>query len=111
MNSFISITAQQLRAAADLKERIQSLERQLAQILGGGVTVAAVPARRRLSPSAIANIRAGVRKRMAALKAQGSAKAGGRRPKRKLSPAARAAIAATARARWAKAKAAGRNRL
>lgn len=113
MNSLTSLTAQQLRAAADLKERIQALERELGQLLGqptlSRIGVATV--RRRLSAQAIANIRAGVRKRMAAARAKMGSKAGTWKPRRKISAAGRAAIAAAARARWAKAKASGRNRL
>lgn len=114
MNSLTSLTAQQLRAAADLKERIQALERELGQLLGQPILSrfgASTVVRRRLSPRAIANIRAGVRKRMAAVRAKMGSRAGKWKPRRKISAAGRAAIAAAARARWAKAKASGRNRL
>jgi hypothetical protein len=63
------------------------------------------PKKRRLSAQGLANIRAGVAKRMAA---QGKA---GQKAKRKLSAAGRAAISAAAKARWAKARAAGRTKL
>lgn len=113
MNSLTSLTAQQFRAAADLKERIQALERELGQLLGQPTLTrfGAAIVRRRLSAQAIANIRAGVRKRMAAARARMGTKAGAAKPKRKISAAGRAAIAAAARVRWARAKASGRNRL
>ena len=78
-----TLTAQQLRRAADIQERIQSLQKELGQILGGveGNSVGATQTR------------------------------GNGRRRKKMSAAGRAAIAAAARARWAKAKAAGRNRL
>jgi hypothetical protein len=58
-----------------------------------------------MSAQGLANIRAGVAKRMAA---KGKAV---QKPKRKFSAAGRAALAAAARARWAKVKAAGKTRL
>ena len=67
-------------------------------------------ARRKMSAQGLANIRAGVAKRMAA-----RAKAGAARPAKKakkhFSAAARAALGAAIRARWTKAKAAGKSRL
>jgi len=142
----INITPTQLRKAADIQERIQSLQEQLGQLLGGevstpaqsteaprtrkrasaagrarmraaqlarwakikGTTPSTKPAKnakRKMSAEGLANIRAGVAKRMAA---QGKAV---RKPKRKFSAAGRAALAAAARARWAKAKKAGKSRL
>jgi hypothetical protein len=140
----INITPTQLRKAADLQERIQALQEELGQLLGGFSpaetaaieapkkrkvsaagrarmraaqiarwakikgTAAATPApkkKRKLSPQGLANIRAGVAKRMAA---QGRPV---QTPKRKFSAAGRAALSAAAKARWAKAKAAGKTRL
>src|ERR1019366_3045088 len=67
-------------------------------------------AKRKMSAQRLANIRAGVAKRMAA---QGKAPAAkpAKKAKKKFSAAARAALAAAAKARWAKAKAAGKSRL
>ena len=61
--------------------------------------------KRKLSAQGIANIRAGVAKRMAA---RGKA---AQKPKRKLTAAGRAALSAAAKARWAKAKKAGKTKL
>lgn len=59
---------------------------------------------RKMSAEGLANIRAGVAKRMAA---QGKVQ----KPKRRMSAAGRAAVAAAMRARWAKAKKEGKSRL
>jgi len=116
MNSLSSLSPQQLRRAADIQERILSLQGELNRILGEAPSapIAAAPVshpagKRKLSPQAIANIRAGVRKRLAAQKA----KAGPTRPAatRTLTPAARRRLAEIARARWAKVKAAGKSKL
>ena len=143
--AMINVTPTQLRRAADLQEKIQSLQEELGQLLGGEVTTpaetteapkkykfsaaarakmrkaqkarwakikgtaqAAKPApktKRKMSAKGLANIRAGVAKRMAA---QGKP---AHKPKRKFSAAGRAALSAAAKARWAKAKKAGKSRL
>ena len=63
-----------------------------------------------MSAQGLANIRAGVTKRMAA---QGKAPAAKpvKKAKRKFTAAGRAALAAAAKARWAKVKAAGKTSL
>jgi hypothetical protein len=136
----INATPTQLRKAADIQEKIQLLQKELNQLLGGpgetpateapkrrkvraagrarmraaqiarwarikGAKGAKAPTKRRLSAQGIANIRAGVAKRMAA---QGKAV---QKPRRKLTAAGRAALSAAAKARWAKAKKAGKTRL
>ena len=135
MNSITELTAQQLRQAADIQEKIESLQKELNQILGATVEsapseapkkrkmsaagrkaiAAAAKARwakikgtapkRKLSAKAIANIRAGVARRMAA---KGKAV---QKSKRKLTAAGRAALSAAAKARWAKVKKAGKSKL
>jgi len=107
MNNLLTVSPQALRRAADLQERIATLQSELTQLLGG---LAEAPneqprRRRKLSAQGLANIRAGVRKRWAA---KGTA---GAKPKRRMSPAAKARLAAIARARWRKAKKAGRTTL
>jgi hypothetical protein len=141
----INATPTQLRKAADIQEKIQSLQEELGQLLGGELSTSAQPteeprkykfsaagrarmraaqkarwakikgtapetkpaqkAKRKMSAQGLANIRAGVAKRMAA---QGKVV---QKPKRKMSAAGRAAISAAAKARWAKAKRAGKSRL
>src|SRR2546425_315188 len=104
MNSSpINLTAQQLRHAAGLQERIEALQGQLAKMLGspaGNSRATAAPRKRRMSAVAIARIRAAQKARWARIKARRGSK-----PKRKLSAAAKAKLAAIARARWKQAKA------
>ena len=140
-----SLSPKQLRKAADIQEKIQSLQEELGQLLGGDVSTPAQPteapekrkfsaytrakmrkaqqarwasikgttpsvkpvkkAKRKMSAQGLANIRAGVAKRMAA---QGKVV---QKPKRKFSAAGRAALSAAAKARWAKAKRAGKTTL
>jgi hypothetical protein len=139
-----TLSPQQLRQAADVRENILELQEELGQLLGGEVPTPAQPneaprkrrkvsvagrarmqaaqkarwakikgtapstapaPKKKLSAQGIANIRAGVAKRMAA---QGKAV---QKPKRKFSAAGRAALSAAAKARWAKAKKAGKTRL
>ena len=112
MNSISSLSAQQLRRAATIKEQIDALESELGKILGGGgaTQTTTTNGRRTMSASARARIGAAQKARWAKVKGRGAAKAAPS-GKRRMSPAARAKIAAAAKARWAKAKAAGRKSL
>jgi hypothetical protein len=144
--TMINATPTQLRKAADIQEKIQSLQEELGQILGGEVSTPAQPAKapkrkwkfsatarakmrkaqkarwakikgtapsaktahkpkKKMSAQGLANIRAGVAKRMAA---QG--KAVQKQPRIQRSAAWKAAVSASAKARWAKAKKAGKSR-
>jgi hypothetical protein len=144
--TMINATPTQLRKAADIQEKILSLQNELTEILGGevptparatgaptkkrkmsaagraaisaaakarwanikGTAPAAKPAqkpKRKMSAQGLANIRAGVAKRMAA---QGRAV---QKPRRKMSAAGLANIRAAQKARWAKAKKARQTRL
>jgi hypothetical protein len=140
MMNLLNATPTQLRKAADLQEKIQSLQEELGQILGGevptpaqtieapkrrkvsaagkarmraaqiarwakikGTAPEAKPAqepKRKMSAAGLANIRAGVAKRMAA---QGTVV---QKPKRKMTAAWRRALERAWAARRAKAKAA-----
>ena len=107
-----NLSPAQLRKAAELKERIESLISELASILGGASSLNPQPlppksGRRQMSAAGRARIAAAARARWAKLR--GSAV--NSRPRRRMSAAARARIAAAAKARWAKAKAAGKSRL
>ena len=108
----INITPRQLRKAANIQEKIQSLQAQLAQLLGAAAAPAATeaPKKRKMSAAGVARIRAGAKARWAKVRA---AKAGTvvKAPKRKFTAAGRARLAALAKARWAKAKKAGKSRL
>ena len=133
-----SLSPKQLRKAADIQEKIQSLQEELGQLLGGETPSSAqtteepkkkrkmsaagraairaaqiarwakikgTAPKRKLSAEKLANIRAGVAKRMAAQRKAVQ------EPKRKFSAAGRAALSAAAKARWAKAKKTRKSRL
>jgi hypothetical protein len=108
MNTFSSLSAQQLRRAAAIKEQIDALQSELGKILGGASESG--NGRRTMSASARARIAAAQKARWAKVKGNSAGKSNGSR-RRRMSPAARAKIAAAAKARWAKAKAAGRKSL
>ena len=92
-------------AAARAKMRAAQKARW-AKIKGTAPTAKpAKKAKRKMSAEGLANIRAGVAKRMAA---QGKPV---QKPKKKFSAAGRAALSAAAKARWAKAKKAGKTTL
>lgn len=102
-----NLSASQLRRAASLKERIESLESELSRLLAvnGSASLAAVPGttgRRTLSAAARRKIAAAQRRRWAKRKAAGGASnASAPKKKRHMSAAARAKIAEAARRRWA----------
>jgi hypothetical protein len=109
MNLISNLTAQQLRRAADIQDKIAALQDELSQYLGGSVSSAKAPRKRRMSAAGRARIIAAQKARWAKVKSSGGSAKPAKR--RKMSAAAKAKIAAAARARWAKAKAAGRKAL
>ena len=111
-SSITDLSAQQLRRAANIKDKIQTLENELGKILGSSikpVAAAAPKKRRKMSAAGRAKIAAGQKARWA--KAKGQKMKQSQPKKRKMSAAARAKISAAAKARWAKVKAAGKNTL
>jgi hypothetical protein len=73
MNSLIGLTPKALRKAADLQERIESLQEELSQILGAGVSAPVQAAeepkkRKKFSAAAKANMRAAQQARWAGIK-------------------------------------------
>jgi hypothetical protein len=121
--SINQLTPSQLRQAADLQERIAKLQNELATIFGSETKAptiqAAKPAKRKMSASAIAKIRAAQKARWAKIKATKAipapapkavaASVPAAKPVKKgrsISTEARAKMAAAAKARWAKVKAA-----
>ena len=114
MNSIANLSIQQLRKAATLKEKIQSLEKELGRILGSPtkpVAHVAPKKRRKMSAAGRAKIAAAQRARWAKVNGKKLSVKPGKKAKRKMSAAARAKISAAAKKRWAKAKAAGKNTL
>ncbi|MFZ1087234.1 MAG: hypothetical protein WAN35_19910 [Terracidiphilus sp.] len=99
-----SLTVTQLRRAADIKEKIEALNEEMASILDAPDSVPAkAPKKRKMSAAGRAKIAAGQKARWAKVKgAKPAAKAPAK--KRKMSAAAKAKISAAAKARWAKVK-------
>ena len=112
MSNILSLTTKQLRRAADLKEKIEALNTELASILG---TPASAPAKARkkrgMSAAGRAAVAAAQKTRWAKIKAGKPTSKAPTKTKRTMSAAAKARISAAAKARWAKAKAAGKKRL
>ena len=100
-----SLSAQELRRAASIKERIDSLENELAAILGQESS----RTNRVMGSHARAGTSASMQGRWALRKAKEPYRVVKTRKKR--SAAVRARLAAVARERWRKAKAAGKTRL
>ena len=113
MNSFINLTPQQLRKAANVQERIVSLQKQLSQLLGAPVRLVPGAARKKRTMSAAgrARIAAAARARWAKIRGAKRAARPVQKPRRKISAAGRARLAALARARWKAAKAQGKKAL
>jgi hypothetical protein len=112
--SITNLTPKVLRKAANLQEKILLLQKKLNQILGTAAPQengAPAPRRRKLSARAIANIRAGAKKRWAKVKGTSVVSGPGRKRRRKMSAAGRARLSAMAKARWKRAKASGKSRL
>jgi hypothetical protein len=105
------LTASQLHRAADLKYKIESLQKQFVRLLGGTTGAAAPRKRRKMSAAARRKIAAAQKARWAKANGRKSATKPVKKARRKLSATARAKISAAAKARWAKAKAAGKSRL
>jgi len=114
------LTPQALRKAANIKEKISELQKELGKLLGtNGASTPAVShtpknvrrKKRGMSAAGRAAVSAAAKARWAKIKGTTSpTKLVGKR-KRKLSAAGRAALVAAARARWAKAKKAGKTSL
>jgi hypothetical protein len=105
------LTASQLHRAADLKHKIESLQKEFTRLLGGTAGAAAPRKRRKMSAAGRARIAAAARARWAKVNGRKSAAKPVKKATRKMSAAGRAKIAAAAKARWKKAKAAGKKTL
>jgi len=111
--SIINLTPTQLRQAADLKEKIAALEKQLGQLQGTKASVAKPAAKKKggMSAAGKAKIAAAQKLRWAkinAAKGKTAAPKAAAKPvkkaRKKMSAAAKAKISAAAKARWAKVK-------
>jgi hypothetical protein len=106
--SIANLTPSQLRQAADLKEKIVGLEKQLAAITGTKATPTAKPAKRKgMSAAGKARISAAAKLRWAkvkAAKAKTAPKPVATKPAKKkggMSAAGKAKLSALMKARWA----------
>jgi hypothetical protein len=127
MSSIANLSAQQLRQAADLKEKIVALETELSQFLGSSAKAVTTPVAAKtpkkkggMSAAGKAKVAAAQKARWAKINAAKSAPAAKpivpvtkvpvtAKPAKKkfvMSAAAKAKISAAAKARWAKVKAA-----
>src|SRR4051794_4257702 len=111
MNSLTQLSSKQLRQAADIQDRIASLQRELAGVLGEtSSSEASAPTRgarrggRRMSAAGRAAISAAAKARWGSQRSPQAPKP--TKLRRTMSAAAKAKIAAAAKARWKKAKAA-----
>jgi len=112
MNIILSLSSAQLRHAAVLQEKIESLHGELELLVGTATTPTTEPkGRRKMSAAGRARIAAAQRARWAKVNGKTFSTKPVKKAKRKVSAAARAKMAAAARARWKKAKAAGKSRL
>src|SRR5450631_4722345 len=121
--SITSLSPKQLRQAADLKEKIDGLQDQLHEILGGEVSTADAPEPAAGSGRKKRKMTAAWRKALSLAQKARWAKTKGSgngthqtpkpeaKPKRHISPALRKARSEAAKARWKKAKAAGKSKL
>ena len=107
----IDLSASQLRRAANIKDKIESLQKELSRLLGSTDGAAAPRKRRKMSAAGRRKIAAAARARWAKVKGRKSAAKPVKKARRKMSAAARAKIATAAKARWKKAKAQGKNSL
>jgi hypothetical protein len=115
MNTLLAnLTPQQLRRAADVREKIDALQDELSRVLGSPAEAGdgAVPGKkRRMSRASRARIAAAARARWAAIKRAKAPAKSVRKPKRKISAAGRAALSLAAKARWRIARAKGKTTL
>jgi hypothetical protein len=111
----INLTPKQLRKAADIQEKIQSLQEELGQLLGAEVSspVAATEARKKrkkVNAAGRARMRAAQIARWVKIKETAPSAKPAKKAKRKLTPAMKAALERAWAARRAKGKAAAKSK-
>jgi len=105
------LSASQLRRAARIKHKIESLQKEFSRLLAGTAGAAAPRKRRKMSAAARRKIAAAARARWAKVKGRKTGAKPVKKAKRKMSASARKKLAALAKTRWKKAKAAGKSKL
>ena len=114
MSSITHLSVQELRRAAALKEKIQSLEKELGRLLGSTATpVSGAGPRKKFTMSKAAKAKISMAAKARWAKIKGTAPAvkpavsiAPKRGRSKMSPAARAKLSAKLKAIWAKRRAA-----
>jgi hypothetical protein len=112
--SVVNLSPRQLRRAADVKERIDALNDELARLLGSPVKTGdgAIPRKKRtVNRAARAKMRVAQKARWAKIKGAAQPAKPSPKPKRRMSATAKARLSAIARARWKKARAQGKKTL
>lgn len=110
----LDLSPPQLRRAADIKERIDTLRDELARLFGTPAEAedGAIPRKKRtMSRAARAKMRAAQKARWAKIKGAAQPSEPERKPKRKMRAAAKARLSVIAKARWKKARAQGKTTL
>ncbi len=115
MPNIKDLSVAQLKQVIEIREQIDSLQAELASIVGGrvGRPPSAKPGKRgkrRMSAAGRARIAAAAKARWAKFR-RGAKPAKATRKRKRFNAAARAKLSAAAKARWAKAKASGRKAL
>ena len=109
--SITNLTPSQLRRAAELKEKIDALEQELAELLGSPAAASEIfngtGKKPKFGPGAIARIRAAQKARWAKYNAEKGVTTPAKPAKktRKMTPEGLARIRAAQKARWARVKA------
>ncbi len=114
MNAISNLSPEQLRRAADIQERLLSLQNELNSILNlPAISYSSAPGgkKRNMSAAGRAAISAAAKARWAKFRANLPASKRKPKSKKKMSEAGRARLAAFARERWRKVKALGKSRL
>ena|SRR5208282_1614664 len=105
------LSASQLRLAARIKHKIESLQKEFSRLLAGTAGAAAPRKRRKMSAAARRKIAAAARARWTKVKGRKTGAKPVKKAKRKMSASSRKKLAALAKTRWKKAKAAGKSKL
>jgi len=108
----LNLSSRELRKAANIQDKIATLQSELGKILGTATPTEVVPAKKRkMSAAGRARIAAAARARWAKVNGAKKSVKPVKKARRKMSAAGRAKIAAAAKLRWKNAKAAGRTKL
>lgn len=113
MNAITNLSPEQLRRAADIQEKLLTLQNELNQLLDLPASgyIPSGGKKRNMSAAGRAAISAAAKARWAKFRANLPPSKRVPKTKKKMTPAGRARLAAFARERWRKVKALGKSRL